>query len=344
MAYTPPLQQRLVSSFVGEGFICSQRHLRSLFRYNPGTKHVSMQLPRALSGLTNLFFNKRDKDYLVNNKRKNLRPGKVSPRLPVPDHIMKPPYVGSRQSPGISTGPEVHDEKGKECMRASGRLAAQVLEYAGTLVKPGVKTDEIDKAVHQMIIDNGAYPSPLDYCGFPKSVCTSVNECICHGIPDSRELEDGDIINIDVTVYLNGYHGDTSATFFCGEVDEEAKTLVKVTKECLDKAISICAPGVEVKRIGRTIHDHADKFGYGVVRQFVGHGVGRVFHAEPVVLHYRNNDGGRMLLGQTFTIVHMKLSTLTPNAKMIFMYMTDMIFMLDMNLIFKNPFGALTPP
>ncbi|KAG9450927.1 hypothetical protein H6P81_010892 [Aristolochia fimbriata] len=302
MAFTAPLQQRFVTCFVGEGFITSHEHLRRLFRYNPGNKHVSMQLPRTFSGLTNLFFNKREKDSLVNTKRKRLRPGKISPRLPVPDHIMKPPYVGSRQSPGVSKGPEVHDEKGKECMRASGRLAAQVLEYAGNLVKPGVKTDEIDKAVHQMIIDNGAYPSPLDYCGFPKSVCTSVNECICHGIPDSRELEDGDIINIDVTVYLNGYHGDTSATFFCGEVDEEAKKLAKVTKECLDKAISICAPGVELKRIGRTIHDHADKFGYGVVRQFVGHGVGRVFHAEPVVLHFRNNDGGRMVLGQTFTI------------------------------------------
>eukprot|EP00268_Persea_americana_P050467 TRINITY_DN5488_c1_g1_i4.p1 TRINITY_DN5488_c1_g1~~TRINITY_DN5488_c1_g1_i4.p1 ORF type:complete len:236 (+),score=47.83 TRINITY_DN5488_c1_g1_i4:600-1307(+) len=187
-------------------------------------------------------------------------------------------------------------------MRASGRLAAQVLEYAGTLVNPGIKTDDIDKAVHQMIIDNGAYPSPLGYGGFPKSVCTSVNECICHGIPDSRALEDGDIINIDVTVYLKGYHGDTSATFFCGNVDEEAKTLVEVTRECLYKAISICAPGVEFKRIGKTIHDHADKFCYGVVRQFVGHGVGQVFHADPVILHYRNNDGGRMLLGQTFTI------------------------------------------
>nr|CAB3448027.1 unnamed protein product [Digitaria exilis]CAB3451165.1 unnamed protein product [Digitaria exilis] len=142
-----------------------------------------------------------------------------------------------------------------ECMRASGKLAAQVLKFAGTLVKPGITTDEIDKAVHQMIIDNGAYPSPLGYCGYPKSVCTSVNECICHGIPDSRPLEDGDIINIDVTIYLNGYHGDTSATFLCGDVDDEAKKLVQVTKECLDKAISICAPGVEIKRIGRTIQE-----------------------------------------------------------------------------------------
>ncbi|CAN6698371.1 unnamed protein product [Malus baccata var. baccata] len=259
------------------------------------------QLPRKFSGLTNLLFNGRNVDTVV-NKRKRLRPGKISPQHPVPDHIPRPPYVKSKKSPGIASGPEVHDEKGIECMRASGRLAAQVLEYAGTLVKPGTKTDEIDQAVHQMIIDNGAYPSPLGYGGFPKSVCTSVNECICHGIPDSRALEDGDIVNIDVTVYLNGYHGDTSTTFFCGDVDNEARKLVQVTKECLDKAISICAPGVEYKKIGKTIQDHADKNRYGVVRQFVGHGVGRVFHADPVILHFRNNDSGRMLLNQTFTI------------------------------------------
>nr|CAB3503760.1 unnamed protein product [Digitaria exilis] len=135
------------------------------------------------------------------------------------------------------------------------RLALSARPLVHRSAAPGITTDEIDKAVHQMIIDNGAYPSPLGYCGYPKSVCTSVNECICHGIPDSRPLEDGDIINIDVTVYLNGYHGDTSATFLCGDVDDEAKKLVQVTKECLDKAISICAPGVEIKRIGRTIQE-----------------------------------------------------------------------------------------
>ncbi|OEL12685.1 Methionine aminopeptidase 1D, chloroplastic/mitochondrial [Dichanthelium oligosanthes] len=148
----------------------------------------------------------RSRDDTPENNPRRLRPGRVSPRLSVPDHIQLPPYVNSRQRPGVNNGPEVHDEIGIECMRASGKLAAQVLKFAGTLVKPGITTDEIDKAVHQMIIDNGAYPSPLGYCGYPKSVCTSVNECICHGIPDSRPLEDGDIINIDVTVYLNVSH------------------------------------------------------------------------------------------------------------------------------------------
>ncbi|KAJ7952875.1 Methionine aminopeptidase [Quillaja saponaria] len=272
MAGALSLQPRILSSFVGGRLVHSTEPLHKLFRYSPGSKHVSMQLSRSLSGLTDLLFNR--------STHKRLRPGKISPRRPVPDHISKPPYVKSKTPPGLVSGPEVHDEQGIECMRASGRLAAQVLQYAGTLVKPGITTDEIDQAVHQMIIDNGAYPSPLD----------------------SRALEDGDIINIDVTVYLNGYHGDTSATFFCGDAEDEAKNLVQVTKECLHKAISICAPGVEYKKIGKTIQDHADKYRYGVVRQFVGHGVGRVFHADPVILHHRNNDGGRMVLNQTFTI------------------------------------------
>ncbi|KAL3525702.1 hypothetical protein ACH5RR_014074 [Cinchona calisaya] len=289
--------------YIQSRMLCSPLHI--LCRYHPGRIHASMQLSRTFSGLTDLVFNnnrRRNIEELPDSKRKRLRPGKVSLRRPVPDHILKPPYVNSRKPPGISSGPEVHDEIGIEKMRASGRLAAQVLQHAGTLVKPGIATDEIDEAVHKMIIENGAYPSPLGYGGFPKSVCTSVNECICHGIPDSRELEDGDIINIDVTVYLNGYHGDTSATFFVGAVDEEAKNLVQVTKECLDKAISICAPGVEFNKIGKTIHNLADEHRYGVVDQFVGHGVGRVFHSDPVILHYRNNERGRMVLNQTFTI------------------------------------------
>ncbi|XP_050126723.1 methionine aminopeptidase 1D, chloroplastic/mitochondrial-like [Malus sylvestris] len=131
-----------------------------------------------------------------------------------PDHIPRPPYVKSKKPPGIASGPEVHDEKGIECMRASGRLAAQVLESAGTLVKPGIKTDEIDQAVHQIIVDKGAYPFTAWLWWVSKELSTSVNECICHGIPDYRALEDGDIVNTDVTVYLNGYHGDTSTTFF----------------------------------------------------------------------------------------------------------------------------------
>ncbi|KAH0849045.1 hypothetical protein HID58_090442 [Brassica napus] len=291
MATAKTLQPIMFSSFLGHKSIQSTQPLLHRFRIDLGSSLFSY----SEEGI--------NEDEVIDGKRKRLKPGNVSPRRPVPAHITKPPYVESFTVPGISSGLQIHDDKkGIESMRASGRLAARVREYAGTLVKPGVTTDEIDEAVHNMIIENGAYPSPLGYGGFPKSVCTSVNECICHGIPDSRPLEDGDIINIDVTVYLNGYHGDTSATFFCGDVDEKAKKLVQVTKESLDKAISICGPGVDYKKIGKTIHDHADKHKYGVVRQFVGHGIGRVFHADPVVLHFRNNEAGRMVLNQTFTI------------------------------------------
>ncbi|KAH9707531.1 methionine aminopeptidase 1B [Citrus sinensis] len=187
-------------------------------------------------------------------------------------------------------------------MRAVCELAARVLDAAGKLVRPSVTTNEIDKAVHQMIIEAGAYPSPLGYGGFPKSVCTSVNECMCHGIPDSRQLQDGDIINIDVTVYLNGYHGDTSKTFLCGNVSDGLKRLVKVTEECLEKGIAVCKDGASFKKIGKRISEHAEKYGFGVVERFVGHGVGKVFHSEPIIYHNRNENPGCMVEGQTFTI------------------------------------------
>ncbi|XP_037486944.1 methionine aminopeptidase 1B, chloroplastic-like [Triticum dicoccoides] len=235
-------------------------------------------------------------------KREPLTHGTVSAPLPVPGHIPRPPYVGSNKMPEISSERQMQDKDTIVHMKAACELAARVLQNAGKLVKPSVTTDEIDKAVHKMIIDAGAYPSPLGYGGFPKSVCTSVNECMCHGIPDSRELKDGDIINIDVTVYLNGFHGDTSKTFFCGEVDEAAKRLVKVTEECMLRGISSCKHGVSFKKIGRRISEHAERNGFGVVEQFVGHGVGRVFHSQPIIYHQRNNMPGQMVEGQTFTI------------------------------------------
>lgn len=235
-------------------------------------------------------------------KRTPLKRGRVTGRLLVPDHIPKPPYVGSEVLPELSSEHQVHDEEGILRMRAACELAARVLDFAGTLVRPTITTNEIDKAVHKMIIDAGAYPSPLGYGGFPKSVCTSVNECMCHGIPDSRRLQDGDIINIDVTVYLNGYHGDTSKTFLCGKVNEPIQRLVRVTEECLQRAISVCKDGASFKKIGKRISEQAERYGYGVVERFVGHGVGTVFHSEPIILHHRNDRPGRMVEGQTFTI------------------------------------------
>lgn len=238
------------------------------------------------------------------NMKARLVKGKVNPMLAVPDTIPKPPYALNGGNPPFTEKPEIHDEEGIKKMRAASVLAKDVLEMAGKMLKPGITTNDIDEAVHKMIIEAGAYPSPLNYGGFPKSVCTSLNECICHGIPDTTVLKDGDIINVDVTVFLDGHHGDTSRTFFIGEVDPEAVSLVNHTKAALDAAIAVCGPGVPFNAIGKAIHDYADaqEQKLGVVRTFVGHGVGKVFHAGPAVLHYRNNERGNMQVGQTFTI------------------------------------------
>lgn len=260
---------------------------------------------KRTSGLEEALRNLREQKLETVRKVRRIPPlrrGKVSPRLPVPEHIQKPPYVGSSILPEISSEYQMHDSEGIAQMRAACQLAARVLDYAGTLVRPSVTTNEIDKAVHQMIIDAGAYPSPLGYGGFPKSVCTSVNECMCHGIPDSRQLQNGDIINIDVTVYLNGYHGDTSKTYFCGDVSDGMRRLVKVTEECLERGIAVCKDGASFKKIGKRISEHAEKYGFGVVERFVGHGVGSVFHSEPLIYHHRNEEPGHMVEGQTFTI------------------------------------------
>ncbi|MBM3657849.1 MAG: type I methionyl aminopeptidase, partial [Actinobacteria bacterium] len=188
-------------------------------------------------------------------------------------------------------------------MRRAGSTAAEVLRLAGEFVKPGITTDEIDVYVHDLCVARGAYPSPLNYQNFPKSVCTSVNEVICHGIPDSRELQDGDIINIDVTCYLDGVHGDTNATFAVGTISDEDRHLITVTEECMWLGIHTVRPNAPLSDIGRAIESHAKKHKMGVVRAFIGHGIGEQFHTDVQVLHYyepRNN----MLMrpGMTFTI------------------------------------------
>eukprot|EP00276_Gloeochaete_wittrockiana_P001957 CAMPEP_0184676044 /NCGR_PEP_ID=MMETSP0308-20130426/88136_1 /TAXON_ID=38269 /ORGANISM="Gloeochaete witrockiana, Strain SAG 46.84" /LENGTH=362 /DNA_ID=CAMNT_0027123845 /DNA_START=774 /DNA_END=1859 /DNA_ORIENTATION=- len=234
-----------------------------------------------------------------------VKAGKVSPTLAVPPHIPRPPYAvdpSKKMQMGFKRGIDIKSSTAILKMRKSGRLAAQVLAYAGTLVKPGVTTDEIDQAVHEMIIANGAYPSPLHYEGFPKSVCTSVNDVVCHGIPDSRRLQDGDICNIDVTVYLDGYHGDTNATFYCGKVDDKARHLVETTRTALHAAIAECKPGVPMNRIGEIITGIAAKEGLSVVEEYCGHGIGTDFHTDPAVYHSRNRDTRLMKAGMTFTI------------------------------------------
>jgi len=239
------------------------------------------------------------------NAREPLKPGKVSPMRAVPIAITRPPYAKTGELPEyddrvvqIQTS-----ERDREGMRAAGALAARVLDMAETLCRPGVSTEEIDVAVHEMTVKEGAYPSPLNYGGFPKSVCTSLNECICHGIPTVESvLREGDIINVDVTVYLNGYHGDTSRTMMVGSVTEEVRHLVETTERALAAAIEVCKPGTAVRKIGATIHAIADAEKLGVVDKFVGHGVGKVFHTGPTVRHHRNNDPGTLTVGQTFTI------------------------------------------
>ena len=173
-----------------------------------------------------------------------------------------------------------------EKMRVAGRIAAGALAEAGKAVAPGVTTDELDRIAHEYMIDHGAYPSTLGYKGFPKSCCTSLNEVICHGIPDSTVIEDGDIVNIDVTAYIDGVHGDTNATFLAGDVSEEHRLLVERTHEATMRAIKAVKPGRQLSVVGRVIESYANRFGYNVVRDFTGHGIGTTFHNGLVVLHY----------------------------------------------------------
>ena len=221
----------------------------------------------------------------VHASRSALRPGTVSPRRPVPSTIARPEYVG-RPGPAPWIGSDVLDPEMIERVRIAARLAAQALELVGSHVAPGVTTDELDAIGHEFLVDHGAYPSTLGYRGFAKSLCTSLNEVICHGIPDSTVVEDGDIVNIDITAYIGGVHGDNNATFLAGDVDEESRLLVERTREALARGIKAVVPGREINVIGRVIERYAARFGYGVVRDYTGHGVGPAFHTGLVVPHY----------------------------------------------------------
>jgi len=220
----------------------------------------------------------------------------------VPDGIERPSYADSGE-PVVWDEPRVKSPEIIERMRHAGKVAAEVLALAGEFVRPGITTDEIDEYVHGLSIERGAYPSPLNYHGYPKSVCTSVNEVICHGIPDDRALEPGDIVNCDVTLFLDGVHGDTSATYCVGEVDDTSRRLVDVTRECMMLGIEAARPGGVVRDIGRAIEAHAGRHGFGVVRAFVGHGIGERFHTAPHVPHYDDPDSTTELVpGMVFTV------------------------------------------
>ncbi len=239
-----------------------------------------------------------------------LRPHYVSPRRTVPDHIQKPDYaitgvpLSERTAKASYTTP-VYTDKEIEGIRAACVLGRKVLDMAGRMVKPGVLPEDIDIAVHKMTVENNAYPSPLNYRDFPKACCISVNEVVCHGIPDFRPLQDGDIVNIDISVYLNGFHGDLNETYLCGNVDDNAKKLIKTSHDSMMAAISEVKPGVLFRDFGNTITRvcRENGFGGGVVRSYCGHGIGELFHCAPNVPHYANNKAvGACKPGMVFTI------------------------------------------
>ena len=235
-----------------------------------------------------------------------LRPGIVSPMRTVPAHIPKPDYSvsgtpsseinGDKRIPVYTPSDILH-------MREVCLVSRQCLDMAHSMVRPGITTEEIDIAVHNFCLDHNAYPSPLNYYKFPKSVCTSINEVICHGIPDSRALCNGDIVNVDVSIYLNGFHGDINETYLVGEVAASSKHLVRTTYESLMKSIEICKPREMYRNVGNVISAHAEGQGLSVVRSYCGHGVGRLFHCPPTIPHYAKNKAqGVMVPGHIFTI------------------------------------------
>ncbi len=229
--------------------------------------------------------------------------GRLSPARGVPASIPRPPYVG-KAAPPPHTGGDVYDAETIELIRESGRIAAQAVEAVGAAIAPGVTTDELDRIAHEYLLDHGAYPSTLGYRGFPKSCCTSLNEVICHGIPDDTVIAEGDIVNIDITAYKNGVHGDLNKTFIAGTASEDARLLVERTQEALTRGIKAVAPGRQINVIGRAIEAYAKRFGYGVVRDFTGHGVGRSFHSGLIVPHYdaAPDYATVMEVGMVFTI------------------------------------------
>jgi len=213
-----------------------------------------------------------------------VRPGVVGPRRAVPPHIPRPNYAETGRPRPVARLADPAERLRR--MRRACRAAAEVLAEGAAALAPGVTTDEVDRIVHEGYIARGGFPSTLNYHGFPKSLCTSVNEVILHGIPDSRPLQPGDIVNLDITIYLDGFHGDCSATYPVGAVDAESERLMRVTRECMLRGIEAVRPGRPVSDIGRAIEAHATAHGYGVVRTFCGHGIGEEFHLEPQILHY----------------------------------------------------------
>jgi methionyl aminopeptidase len=233
-----------------------------------------------------------------------LRPGAISPRRSVPGAIARPHYVDAKPgTPADYDDPMVKDPDTIARMRVAGRIAGDAIVEVGKHVAPGVTTDELDRIGHEFIISRGAYPSTLGYKAFPKSLCTSVNEAICHGIPDDRPLQDGDVVKVDITAFKDGVHGDTCATFYAGDPSQEVRDLGERTREAMLRGIKAIRPGRPVSVIGRVIESYAKRFGYGVIRDYTGHGVGWSFHTSPTILHYDEPRASTIMEpGMTFTL------------------------------------------
>ncbi|MEN9751552.1 MAG: type methionyl aminopeptidase [Actinomycetota bacterium] len=233
----------------------------------------------------------------------HLVPGTVSPTRRVAPHIARPEYVG-KPAPAKFEGGDVYSPEMIAKIRRAGRIAAQALDAVEKAIRPGITTDELDAIGHDFVTNAGAYPSTLGYRNYPKSLCTSVNEIICHGIPDDTVLDEGDIVNVDITAFIDGVHGDTNRTFIVGETSQEVFDLVERTREALARGIKAVMPGREVNVIGRTIEAYAKRFGYGVVRDFTGHGVGSAFHSGLIIPHYDSAPAYNDVIeeGMVFTI------------------------------------------
>ncbi|KAL7747679.1 hypothetical protein RI367_006968 [Sorochytrium milnesiophthora] len=229
--------------------------------------------------------------------------GSIPPaaRRTVPSHIASPPWASNSEwTPPVLTQIERVNDSAIAAIRRAGMLAKRVVHFGGALAKAGTTTDDIDRQLHDMIVAHGAYPSSLNYKGFPKSVCTSINNVLAHGIPD--ELQSGDIINIDVTVYLSGFHGDCSMTFAVGDVDQQGLALVEHTREALQRGLAVCGDGVRFSEIGRAIQDYASEHNLSVVPNFCGHGIGRLFHMPPDIFHIPTDSKATMAQGMVFTV------------------------------------------
>ncbi|CAG9856724.1 unnamed protein product [Phyllotreta striolata] len=261
-----------------------------------------MPTARYFIPVRNFFWQKKPSPF---GNYEIVSPGKVTVNNApsIPKHIPKPSYhIKGVPNDFIPSSPEIKSPEQIRRMTKSCQLAANVLKRVEDFIQVGKTTEEIDRLVFNSCMEIGVYPSPLNYRHFPKSVCTSVNNVACHGIPDDRPLQNGDIINVDITVFHDGFHGDCSKTFLIGDVDEQGKKLVEATKECLHAGIELCRPGASFREIGCRIEEKATSSGFNIISAFIGHGIGSYFHGPPDIYHIANVYPGVMAAGMTFTI------------------------------------------